>query len=228
MFVIIDVCGTQGTVALDDASGNRRHVELTGRKHSETLAPTMAELLRDRPDRLEGIGVVTGPGTFTGIRVGISFAMGLAAAADTPLYGQSKFDLLLHLVAPRTWPVHLVIPAGRDRVFLATCTSAAALPEIQMLRVNELDPQLSYIASQPIPHHDVTLCDRDPIDAFLDRIMDGTLESTPFPQPLYVRPPDVRNPNLLLKNLLEHNRPPPKNGQRGDPFVGPDGGTTAS
>jgi tRNA threonylcarbamoyladenosine biosynthesis protein TsaB len=67
------------------------------RGQAERLAPLVAELLADagvRPGDLTRVAVTTGPGSFTGTRVGLAFARGLALALKLPCVGVSTLEVL--------------------------------------------------------------------------------------------------------------------------------------
>src|SRR5687767_1864638 len=68
-----------------------RH-ELVGRGHAERLVPMIAELLDGR--RPSSILVDCGPGSFTGVRVGLAAAQGLAIGWGIPIAGYSSLALL--------------------------------------------------------------------------------------------------------------------------------------
>jgi tRNA threonylcarbamoyladenosine biosynthesis protein TsaB len=82
------------SAALFDSSGSciARRDELIGRGHSERLVPMLDELLGGR--RADRIIVGIGPGSFTGMRVGIAAAQGLAIAWNCELSGMSSLALL--------------------------------------------------------------------------------------------------------------------------------------
>lgn len=68
-----------------------------GLRHSEILMDTCRDLLEKcgwRNEDLTAIAVSTGPGSFTGLRVGISFCRALAQALDIPLIGIPAFEIL--------------------------------------------------------------------------------------------------------------------------------------
>jgi tRNA threonylcarbamoyl adenosine modification protein YeaZ len=68
--------------------------EPIGRGHAERLAPMVVEVLQDAgvtPENIDRIAVCTGPGSFTGLRVALSFAKGFALPRKTPVLG---FDAL--------------------------------------------------------------------------------------------------------------------------------------
>lgn len=94
MILAIDTSTAACTAALFDGGGEciGRRDELIGRGHAERLAPMLAELLDGR--QAEEILVGVGPGSFTGIRVGIAAAHGLAIGWDARLHGLSSLALL--------------------------------------------------------------------------------------------------------------------------------------
>ena len=68
-----------------------------GRTHSETLLPLINEVLEDNNISLDSInllGVVTGPGSFTGIRIGISTIKAIALAKDIPVITITSTEVL--------------------------------------------------------------------------------------------------------------------------------------
>ena len=61
-----------------------------GRTHSETLVPAVEQILRESGAEIFDMGafaVDVGPGSFTGVRIGVCFANALAAAAKKPVVG---------------------------------------------------------------------------------------------------------------------------------------------
>jgi tRNA threonylcarbamoyl adenosine modification protein YeaZ len=94
MILAFDTSTAACTAALFDGSGAcvARKDELIGRGHSERLVPMIAELMDGRSADRIIVGV--GPGSFTGIRVGIAAAHGLAIGWDAQLTGMSSLALL--------------------------------------------------------------------------------------------------------------------------------------
>jgi tRNA threonylcarbamoyl adenosine modification protein YeaZ len=66
------------------------------------------------PRRLAGVAVAVGPGSFTGLRVGVSYGVGLAMGLGVPLLGLGSLDLQ---AARARDPVTPLVEAGRGRVF---------------------------------------------------------------------------------------------------------------
>lgn len=74
-----------------------RAVEDMARGHAERLAPMASSVLDEAGLRiadLDRIGIVVGPGGFTGVRVGLSFARGLAIGTDMPVVGVTSLAAL--------------------------------------------------------------------------------------------------------------------------------------
>lgn len=94
MILAIDTSTAACSAALFDSAGNcvAKRDELIGRGHSERLVPMLDDLLGGR--RADRILVGVGPGSFTGIRVGIAAAQGLAIAWNCELGGMSSLALL--------------------------------------------------------------------------------------------------------------------------------------
>jgi tRNA threonylcarbamoyl adenosine modification protein YeaZ len=71
---------------------------VAGHRHGETLLPSLGRILSEnnvRRSRLTAIVVGTGPGTFTGLRVGLATAKGLARGLGIPIVGIASSDALL-------------------------------------------------------------------------------------------------------------------------------------
>lgn len=94
MILAIDTSTAACTAALFDSGGSciAQRDELIGRGHAERLAPMLAKMLDGR--QAETILVGVGPGSFTGIRVAIAAAHGLAIGWGAKLSGMSSLALL--------------------------------------------------------------------------------------------------------------------------------------
>lgn len=87
--------------------------------HTVELAPAITQLFNwaDSSVRaLSGIVVATGPGSFTGIRIGLAVAKGLALARGIPLIGVPTLDFLAAAQPAYDLPLAAVLRAGRDRL----------------------------------------------------------------------------------------------------------------
>ena len=115
MLLAFDTSTAACTAALFDGSGAciARRDELIGRGHSERLVPMIDEMLDGRTADRILVGV--GPGSFTGIRVGIAAAYGLAIGWDAQLSGMSSLALL---AAGAHGEVAVAIGGGHGELFV--------------------------------------------------------------------------------------------------------------
>ena len=120
-----DTCGETGTVALVGIGNDATTVtciaqrELGGRSASAQLMPAIEGLLREAALDLSAVRalvVVNGPGSFTGIRVGLSTVKGLAHAAGTPIVAISRLFVLASLTHPED-DFLAVLDAGRNEYY---------------------------------------------------------------------------------------------------------------
>src|SRR3954467_3100756 len=117
MILAFDTSSAACTAALFDDGGAcvASRDEQIGRGHSERLVPMLAELLEGRAANRIVVGV--GPGSFTGIRVGIAAAHGLAIGWDAELLGMSSLALLAAGVEP-AGEVAVAILGGHGELFV--------------------------------------------------------------------------------------------------------------
>jgi tRNA threonylcarbamoyladenosine biosynthesis protein TsaB len=90
--------------------------EVVGRGHAERLVPMIASLLAGR--RPEAILVDCGPGSFTGVRVGLAAAHGLAIGWGAPLAGYSSTSLLAASADGSEATVCVALRAGHGQLFV--------------------------------------------------------------------------------------------------------------
>ena len=102
--------------------------EAMTRGHQEALGPMVEALFRDAgaaPRDLAAIGVTLGPGSFTGLRVGLSFAKGVAAGLNRPLQGVGTLEALLRHPGLDGENALAVIDGGRGRFYVQSAGRAA-------------------------------------------------------------------------------------------------------
>jgi len=128
----IDCATTQIVVASGSSAG--RIDGLTtwagGYRHGETLLPTIGRFLSEqnlRRSRLIGIVVGTGPGAFTGLRVGLATAKGLAHGLGLPLVGVSTAEVLLRAATAAAAATADVAPADVATAGVATAGTPVLL-----------------------------------------------------------------------------------------------------
>jgi tRNA threonylcarbamoyladenosine biosynthesis protein TsaB len=140
--LLVNTAGMEGSVALADTALAEAIVAsevLPGRSSSERLVPAVRRLLEAngwRLGELAAVAVVHGPGSFTGVRVGLSAAKGLSEAAGVPLVAVSRLALLA--AAGGVGTVHAVLDAGRGEFYYGEyvdgrCLREALLSEADVL-----------------------------------------------------------------------------------------------
>lgn len=117
----IDTCGPHGSVALGRLNGDvletLAETELAGKTYSARLVGAIRELLAGQGATVRELGaivVTSGPGSFTGIRVGLSTAKGLAEAQRTPLVAVSRLAVLAQVAGTQA----AALDAGRGEFYL--------------------------------------------------------------------------------------------------------------
>jgi tRNA threonylcarbamoyladenosine biosynthesis protein TsaB len=123
-FLAVDTSGETGSVALAQQSGPETmrplgERPLPGRAHSVMLLPAIAGLLQEHSLTLASVdafAVVRGPGSFTGLRVGLSAVKGLAEVTGKPVLALSRLAVLASM-RPEVPLVHAVFNAGRGEFY---------------------------------------------------------------------------------------------------------------
>src|SRR4051794_4124469 len=131
MILAFDTSSAACTAALFDAAGEcvARKDERIGRGHSELLVPIIGELLAGRSPEFVIVGV--GPGSFTGIRVGIAAACGMAIGWDAELYGMSSLALLV-ASSRESGEVAVAVIGGHGELFVQEFAAETLEPQSAM------------------------------------------------------------------------------------------------
>ena len=205
MILAIDTCLFACSAAVvQDGAVLAGRVEPRSRGHQERLAPLVAEVMAEAGgvgfDQLDRIAVTVGPGSFTGLRVGLAFAKGLSAALAIPAVGVGSLEALAQ---PHKGRVFAVLDAKRGQVYLqafadgAAVSAPDALPiETAAARVAELAPDIlvgtgAALLAQMRPSAQAIAVDHaDP--AAIAAL--GASRSPVPPRPLYLRAPDAKLP----------------------------------
>jgi tRNA threonylcarbamoyladenosine biosynthesis protein TsaB len=135
LFLVIDTSGRQGSVALvraGDVSQNEVHliesVALEGGTFSAQLVPQIADLLAKhgfgKPD-LDAFIVISGPGSFTGLRVGLAVIKALSEILQKPIVAVSLLEVIA-VACGRQGRILAVLDAGRDDAYVGEYEIGAA------------------------------------------------------------------------------------------------------
>jgi len=154
LILAIDTCGPSGSVALGRIPGRDLEVlgqvELAGRTYSASLVQAIADLLQSTGVEvrdLGGIVAVNGPGSFTGVRVGLSAVKGLAEGTAIPVVALSRLEVL----ARKSGVPSCALDAHRGEVYLR-------LERIGANPVELLACPEELVAIHPVPVR-VAVCD---------------------------------------------------------------------
>lgn len=124
MLVAIDTATGYASLALHDGFQVRvEHTWESLRRHTVELLPRLVAALEQLDlgaEHLSGVAVTRGPGSFTGLRVGLSVAKGLALARGLPLVGVPTLDVIAAAQGRDRRPLRAVLQAGRRRICVAT------------------------------------------------------------------------------------------------------------
>ena len=226
------------TASLAIARGNEVLAELTwccGQNHSVELMPRLSRLLEQANIDLKsisGIIVARGPGSFNGLRVGISTAKGLAFSLGVPLVGISTLEAIAYSHAEAGLPVCPILNAGRGEIATAIyqlkgdrwqqitaehistvdalCTKITARTifcgELTPAIIDELTGRLGQKAIIPPPAS--RLCRAGFLaELGLKRLQSGDCDQPSTLQPIYLRRPQITQPKNKNRTANQRNKP---------------------
>jgi len=198
----------------------REHEQMQ-RGHAEALAPMVQRIMNEARcafSALDRIAVTTGPGTFTGQRVGLAFARALGLAVKKPVIGITTLDTMAAEAIGRdaraTWSV-AAADAKRGEIYLGARSREATILPPMLVPLTSAMSELGRIADEHGPNtvvagtaaemlialpRAVHLSDslvRQP-DAVWVAYLAMSAPAGPPPKPLYLRPPDAKLPENPL------------------------------
>jgi tRNA threonylcarbamoyl adenosine modification protein YeaZ len=199
--LVIDTATAACSVALvEDGTVLARLHELVSRGHAERLVPMIAEL--PEGGRADAVAVDCGPGSFTGVRVGVAAALGLGLGWGVPVRGYSSMALLASAAFAREgWEALAVaIEAGHGEVFmqcfdarLMTLAPLASLrPEAAVATLGSLPAIGNGVARLLAIDGALNAAEALP-DAADWHLLPAHLADLP-PRPIYGRAPDAKLP----------------------------------
>ena len=211
----VDTTTERGSVAVtedDSVAGEVRLASTEG--HSRRLLPAVDFLLQSlglRPSDLDAFAVTTGPGSFTGLRVGLSTVQGLALGAGRPCLGMSALDVLAARIAGAAPVLVALMDAYRGEVYGAlydedgrsSGPATVEPPETLVARVPEI---AAFVGDGARRHRELILSLRPrAVLPARSRFLAGTLGRLAGPRlqrgegvapaalrPLYLREPHIR------------------------------------
>ena len=128
----------------------------TGLTHSQTLMVMAQDLIKTcgfTPQQIEAVAVAAGPGSFTGIRIGVAAAKGFAWGGELPCYGVSTLEAMALWLGIYDGYVLPVMDARRNQVynalFLAEGGKLTRMTEDRAIALSDLKEELK-ILQKPV------------------------------------------------------------------------------
>jgi len=200
----------------------RDHQQMV-RGHAEALAPMVERVMREADCKfsaVDRIAVTTGPGTFTGQRVGLAFARALGLALKRPVIGVTTLDAMAAEALARTASASWAIAAAdakRGEIYLGARSKSATILAPILLPLasgfSELAPMIEQYGSEAViagtaaellmaqlQMAGMRFADshiRQP-DAVSVAYLAESASPGETPKPLYLRPPDAKLPDSPL------------------------------
>lgn len=177
MILIINTSGANLEFVLDD-----KYKSVDVEKQSIALPTECEKFIAECEAKwsdLTAVGVIVGPGSFTGIRLGIAYAKGLAMGLKIPLIGISLFDLYL----AATPDAFVAIDSGRGDFFVAAPGLNPCTMEIEELETKQME------WPRTVGHKPFDL--RLGVNIVKDRLAFGTTDPV---VPMYLRPSYAEQP----------------------------------
>lgn len=111
-----------GAALVEDTRIIAEHYSIAPMTHAERLLPVIDTLLRDCGANINDVDLIAvsiGPGSFTGLRIGMATAKGLAFSARKPIVGVPTLDAFVQLHVPSPTRIMPILDARKGEVFIA-------------------------------------------------------------------------------------------------------------
>jgi tRNA threonylcarbamoyl adenosine modification protein YeaZ len=212
----LDTAGENCAVAVAKTGNSlsvlARRTEAVGRGHAERLMPMIGEVLAEADlayADLERIAVTTGPGSFTGTRIGVAVARGLALALAIPAVGVSVLDALIE-TAEADGLVAAALDARRGEIYAKAVRAGGTIAlEAQVTTAADLAQAIAGLDGGPVTLTGSAAADVARIlgkagivatvggeaataDISTVAALGASADSVEPPVPLYLRPPDAK------------------------------------
>jgi len=218
MILAIDTSGPFCSVAFLDCGSDTviaQRSDNIGRGHAEHLLPMIDELLEQHSFKwkeIEAVGCVTGPGSFTGLRVGLAAAKGLAFSLAKPCIGVSAFEAFAQ---NNDEPICVIMNAKRNEFWLQnfnTLVDSVEVPKTVAADTvfESISPDITLLAGsgagdlaeQDDRYNVLSDALSPPIESVAHLTKSRIKNANEYPAiPLYLRAPDAKpQTKLVIKN----------------------------
>ncbi len=219
IILAIDTCFSRCAACLYDSAKNQAlgiENEAMERGHAEFLAPMVQRILAKASiaaNQIDRIAVTTGPGTFTGLRIGLSFARAFGRALNIPVSGIDTLKAVQLAIPAECQPLIIAHKAGQSGYYYILQSNISA--NIELLKLEDLSECLEsksqwvfgtgapdieshykHLELRRNPQHDL------PNLVQLAQFASQQKAETVLPDPVYIREPDAKPqaaPNPVLR-----------------------------
>jgi tRNA threonylcarbamoyladenosine biosynthesis protein TsaB len=189
------------------------------RGQSEALVPMIQDVMAEAKhafEDLDAVAVTVGPGAFTGLRIGLAAARGMALALDVPCLGVTTLETVAHGVdAAARSGRHLLTALDSKRadkyvqVFDSDLVPIGPAAAVALEAVGDFIPKGAVVVAGDVAARVASALEKDFTDVTIapgSGIPDAAVvaeivaarwhlgQEAPLPQPLYLRPPDAKLP----------------------------------
>ena len=154
MLLAIDTATRWASLALFDGTGiiAETNWRCWG-NHTVEVLPTIAQIVKHaqaQPADIKAIAVAKGPGSFTGLRIGMSIAKGFCLALNVPIIAIPTLDIIAYAVGDPGGLVYAVLELGRNRICVAAYLFTDGLPVQQGDALYIASSEWQVAATEPV------------------------------------------------------------------------------
>ncbi len=214
--LLIDTSTARCAVLVRTGGASLQRIETGVRGQDARLAPMVHDILDEAglvPTDIERIGVIIGPGAFTGVRIGVAFARGLGLTLGKPVTGINALDVFALGGDAGEYRAG-VCDVGRGEIVFRLARSGVLQGKYEIVSVDDAVLQITaFGAGHPVhlagsAAHQISndvLCDTGQHDLDLERVA-TLLHASALPVldalPWYHRPPDAKLPAKLSGSAI--------------------------
>ena len=148
----LDTSSKTASAAAWDGELRAEFTVQNGLTHSETILPMVQRVIETagwKPADLTGIAVAVGPGSFTGVRIGVALAKSMAQALEIPVCPVNTLDMLAMNASACDGRVCSVMDARRRQVYAGVYKTGNSLERIKEPRAVALSDLVQELLQQP-------------------------------------------------------------------------------
>ena len=149
----VETSGMEASIALavDDQPVAEQTLDTAGRRNARLLIPAVDDLLKHAslsPAEIDVVAVSIGPGSFTGLRVGVVFAKTFAWVNNAKLVAVDTLQALAQRAAPTDCEVTVISDAQRGDVFVNSYRGSELMEPTASVRIESLETVLAGLQTQ--------------------------------------------------------------------------------